>query len=109
MAGGGVHKPRVQGGPLRIYLFSPLGTAWGVGCLDCHLPPSGWELELTGADPGEDPTPKGEPPPPFYGGCGGNEQKKVGKKVEMGENPKIPYPQCGRSIKTYSQTTMIPP
>ena len=27
----------------------------------------------------------------------------------MGENPKMPYPQCGRSIKTYSQTTMVPP
>ena len=38
-------------------------------------------------------------------------KKKVGKWkwVKVGENPKMPYPQCGRSIKTYSQTRMMPP
>ena len=44
-------------------------------------------------------------------GCGGNEQKKCGKRwkwVKLGENTKMPYPQCARSIKTYSQTTMMP-
>ena len=44
--------------------------------------------------------------------CSGNEQKKKCEKgwkwVKLGENPKMPYPQCGRSIKTYSQTTMMP-
>ena len=34
--------------------------------------------------------------------------EKRWKWVKLGENPKMPYPQCGRSIKTYSQTTMIP-
>ena len=37
--------------------------------------------------------------------------KKVRKRVEwvkLGENPKMPYPQCERSIKTYSQTMMRP-
>ena len=29
--------------------------------------------------------------------------------MKLGENPKMPYPQCGRSIKTYPQTTMMPP
>ena len=29
--------------------------------------------------------------------------------MKPGENPKIPYPQCGRRIKTYSQTIMMPP
>ena len=29
--------------------------------------------------------------------------------MKLVENPKMPYPHCGRSIKTYSQTTMMPP
>ena len=43
-------------------------------------------------------------------GCGGNEQKseKGWKWVKLGENPKLPFPRCGRCIKTYSQTTMMP-
>ena len=44
-------------------------------------------------------------------GCGGNKQKmckKGWKWVKVGENPKIPYPQCGRSIKISCQTTMKP-
>ena len=41
-------------------------------------------------------------------GCGGNEQKaceKGWKRVKLGENPKMPHPHCGRSIKTCCQTT----
>ena len=42
---------------------------------------------------------------------GGNEQKacdKGWKWVKLGENPKMPHPQCGRSHKTCCQTTMVP-
>ena len=44
-------------------------------------------------------------------GCDGNEQKacKRGWKwVQLGENQKLLHPQCGRSIKTCCQTTMMP-
>ena len=34
--------------------------------------------------------------------------QKGWKRVKMGENPKMPYPQCARSIKTCCQTTMMP-
>ena len=37
---------------------------------------------------------------------GGDEQKSVkrgGNGVKVGENTKMPYPQCGRSIKTYAR------
>ena len=29
--------------------------------------------------------------------------KRGGKWVKVGENPKMPYPQCGKSIKTYAR------
>ena len=29
--------------------------------------------------------------------------KKGWKWVKLGENPQMPYPQCGRSIKTYAR------
>ena len=29
--------------------------------------------------------------------------EKWWKWVKVGENPKMPYPQCGRSIKTYAR------
>ena len=29
--------------------------------------------------------------------------------MKLGENPKMPYLQCGRNIKKYSQTKMMPP
>ena len=29
--------------------------------------------------------------------------EKGWKWVKMGENPEMPYPQCGRSIKTYAR------
>ena len=44
-------------------------------------------------------------------GCGANEQKaceKGCKWVKLGENLKMPHPQCGRSIKTCCQITMMP-
>ena len=38
---------------------------------------------------------------------GEDEQKKTcekgWKRVKMGENPKTPHPQCGRSMKTYAR------
>ena len=40
------------------------------------------------------------------GVLGGEEQQKcekVWKWVKVGENPKMPYPQCGRSIKPYTR------
>ena len=37
-------------------------------------------------------------------GCDGAKRCQKGWKwVKLGENPKIPYPQCGRSIKTYAR------
>ena len=34
--------------------------------------------------------------------------KRGWKLVELGENPKMPHPQCGRSINTCCQTAMMP-
>ena len=34
--------------------------------------------------------------------------EKGWKWVKVGENPKMPYPPCGRSIKTYARATMMP-
>ena len=37
-------------------------------------------------------------------GCDGAKKCEKGWKwVKSGENPKMPYPQCGRSIKTYAR------
>ena len=44
-------------------------------------------------------------------GCGGNEQKMCEKGwtgVKLGENPKMPHPQCRRSINNCCQTTTMP-
>ena len=37
-------------------------------------------------------------------GCDGAKKCEKGWKwVKLGENPKMPYPRCGRSIKTYAR------
>ena len=52
------------------------------------------------------PSPQLKGPHQSVGFHGEDEQKSVKrgwKWVKMGENPKMPYPQCGRSIKTYAR------
>ena len=52
------------------------------------------------------PSPQLKGPHQSVGVHGGDEQKKCekGRKwVKVGDNPKMPYPQCGRSIKTYAR------
>ena len=34
--------------------------------------------------------------------------EKGWKWVEVGENPKMPYPPCGRSINTYARGNKMP-
>ena len=53
------------------------------------------------------PSPQLKGPHQSVGVHGEDEQKKKSKKgwkwVKMGENPKMPYPPCGTSIKTYAR------
>ena len=53
------------------------------------------------------PLPQLKGPHQSMGVHGGDRQKKKCEKgwkwVKVGENPKMPYPQCGRSIKTYTR------
>ena len=52
------------------------------------------------------PSPQLKGPHQSVGVHGEDEQKKCEKGwkwVKVGENPKMPYPPCGRSIKTYAR------
>ena len=62
-------------------------------------------LDVVRQKPGS-PSPQPKGPHQSVGVHGEDEQKKCEKGwkwVKVGENPKMPYPPCGRSIKTYAR------
>ena len=67
-------------------------------------PRIGHSTVLTEARTGESVTPTQGPTPKCPWWRGAKKCEKGWKWVNVGENPKMPYPQCGRSIKTYTRT-----
>ena len=81
------------------------------GMQDAHMfkwqvPHSDSAFDCDQAKTGESVTPT-QGPTPKYGSPWWRSAKKKCEKgwkwVKVGENPKMPYPQCGRSIKTYTR------
>ena len=80
---------------------------------NCGQAKTGQSITSTrGATPKrESPSPQLKGPHQSVGVHGEDEQKKCVKGwkwVKVGENPKMPYPPCGRSIKPMLGATMMP-
>ena len=78
------------------------GDAASHRAFNCGQAKTGQSVTSTrGATPKrESPSPQLKGPHQSVGVHGEDEQKK---KAKVGENPKMPYPPCGRSIKTYGR------